>query len=155
MTENKKACKRSLLLKELHNIDVSNEVKYRNGINYTYNGEDDFDEDFDIELNLYNLSSALKSNYLTNIELLKEIKDLNDDLEILNEASILLGLKKPSMEFRNYYFEKKLSEYKIINPFDFFETSRPSKAYIKKTLYDIADKYNLNKYEIKQLIDSI
>lgn len=147
-------------IRELHNRDVSDAVKCHNGVDYTYNGEYDFDEDedgegFDIELVLYNLSPALKTNYLTNIELLKEIEAFNHDIDLLNEASILYGQKKPTMEFKKYYFEEKLSDYKIINPLDFIEVFRPSKESIKKTFYDIAEEYNINKYEIKQLIDSI
>ncbi len=70
-------------------------------------------------------------------------------------VSTSLGLKKPSMDIRNLFFERYRSDFKIIDPFDFIETFRPSKEHIKNVLYEIAEQYNLNKYEIKQFIDSI
>lgn len=142
-------------IRELHNDDVADEVKYRNGVEYSYNGEYDFDDDFDIELYLEHLSSPLKSNYLTNIELLKEIELFDEKMEELLLVPPLLGLKKPSMDIRNRFFESYRSDFKIIDPFEFIETFRPSKEHIKKVLYEIAEQHNLNKYEIKQLVDSI
>lgn len=142
-------------IRELHNYDVADEVKYRNGEEYSYNGEYDYDEDFDIELYLDHLSSPLKSNYLTNIELLKEIELFDEKKEELLDVSIYLGLKKPSIDIRNRFFESCRSDFKIIDPFDFIETFRPSKEHIKSVLYGIAELHNLNKYEIKQLVDSI
>ncbi len=143
------------VIRGLHNNEASDEVIYRNGVTYTYNGENDFDEDFDIELDLYNLSSALKSNYLVNIETLKEIQDFKERLQYLDGLATLYGTKKTSIDFRTGFFENCINEFKIINPLDFIETYRPSKKHLKNILYDAADKYNLRKYEIKQLIDSI
>ncbi len=133
-------------LRELHNSDVVNEVVFRNGRNYSYDGEYDYDEDFDIDSVLWHLSLPLQKNYLTNIELLKEIEEFEFINKYFKDEGLPPNLKNKFMSAIGF---------KLIDPLKFIDAYRPNKEHIKNTLYTYAEKFNLKKYEIKQLIDCI
>lgn len=138
-------------IRELHNSDVSDEVVFRNGVTYSYDGYADFDDDFDIDRHLEHLPQKVKENYLTNIEILKEIeyfKNLQEDFKPFG------GFKKIMEEYPEGYFNRP-EQFQLIDPYDFYERYRPSKNHIKETLYEYAKDYNIPAYSMKELIDSI
>ncbi len=136
-------------IRELHNVDASDEVIFRNGNVYSYDGDEDFDDDFDINLYLCDLPQKLKDNYLTNIEILKEIEYLRELQYAMKFYYI--GMSKTLKEK-----PKEISKhFKLIDPTQFYEMHRPSKKHIKETLYSYAMEYNIPNYLMKQLIDAI
>lgn len=140
-------------LRELHNSDVVDEVIFRNGDVYTYDGYDDFDDDFDIETYLWNLPKTFKENYIANIEALKELEKLEElefaYLSLGNKAFTLDAIEEVS-ELQDYIKR----EFKIINPYLFYGYPI-NKNSIKEALYSLAKRYNIPNYKMKQLIDEI
>lgn len=133
-------------IRDLYNSNVSDEVIYRNGTDYNYDGYADFDVDFDVEDYFPYAPKEIQINYLNNIALLKEIDLIKEWQMALKEYG---GIKKVSPEYL-------YKNFKLLDPMNFYEKYRPSKDHLKKVLRTIRTIYNLkNSNDLKQLVDVI